>query len=65
MHGQVFVFGVRLNYTVKAGIKSVVYNQAPSLLNLFMLNLTEHERGTCIKGLFWPFMELKTENCFS
>ena len=23
------------------------------------------ERGTCIKGLFWPPLEPKTENCFS
>ena len=23
------------------------------------------ERGTCIKGLFWPPIEPKTENCFS
>ena len=23
------------------------------------------ERGTCIKGLFWPPLELKTENYFS
>ena len=30
-----------------------------------MLNSTENERGTCIKGLFWPPLESKTENCFS
>ena len=23
------------------------------------------QRGTCIKGLIWPPLELKTENCFS
>ena len=23
-----------------------------------------YERGTCIKGLFWPPLEPKTENCF-
>ena len=23
------------------------------------------ERGTCIKGAFWPPLETKTENCFS
>ena len=23
------------------------------------------ERGTCIKGLFWPPLESKIENCFS
>ena len=23
------------------------------------------ERGTCIKGLIWPPLEPKTENCFS
>ena len=23
------------------------------------------QRGTCIKGLFWPPIEPKTENCFS
>ena len=23
------------------------------------------ERGTCIKGLFWPPLEPKTESCFS
>ena len=32
-----------------------------------MLNLSckETESGTCIKGLFWPPLEPKTENCFS
>ena len=24
-----------------------------------------YQRGTCIKGLFWPPPEPKTENCFS
>ena len=35
-------------------------------------NLVEHQiikndkiRGTCIKGLFWPPLEPKTESCFS
>ena len=23
------------------------------------------QRGTCIKGLIWPPLELKIENCFS
>ena len=23
------------------------------------------QRGTCIKGLFWPPLEPKTESCFS
>ena len=25
----------------------------------------QHERGACIKGLFWPPLEQKTESCFS
>ena len=30
-----------------------------------MLNSFEYERGMCIKGLFWPPLEPKTESCFS
>ena len=26
---------------------------------------TSKQRGTCIKGLFWPPLEPKTESCFS
>ena len=26
---------------------------------------TRNKRGTCIKGVFWPPFEPKTENCFS
>ena len=29
------------------------------------LNYSISERGTCIKGLLWPPLEPKTENCFS
>ena len=25
----------------------------------------KYQRGTCIKGLFWPPLEPKTESCFS
>ena len=27
--------------------------------------ICQSERGTCIKGLIWPPLEPKTENCFS
>ena len=30
-----------------------------------MLKLMGNKRGTCIKGLFWPPLEPKTESCFS
>ena len=31
-------------------------------LSFLIINI---QRGTCIKGLFWPPFEPKTENCFS
>ena len=31
----------------------------------FYLSIKDLERGTCIKGLLWPPLEPKTENCFS
>ena len=31
---------------------------------IHILQLTG-KRGTCIKGLFWPALEPKTENCFT
>ena len=37
---------------VKQGEISTVYNEAK-------------QRGMCIKGLFWPPLEPKTESCFS
>ena len=44
---------------------SVVISKPCHDIVFFMLNSTEHERDTCIKGLIWPPLELKTENCFS
>ena len=39
------------------------------IVGLYILNgKLQHmciERGTCIKGLFWPPLEPKTESCFS
>ena len=32
--------------------------------NMTIFTYTEIESGTCIKGLFWPPLEPKTENCF-
>ena len=30
-----------------------------------ILNINLIQRATCIKGLFWPPVEPKTESCFS
>ena len=35
------------------------------VLKFLICNPSEHERGACIKGLFWPPLESSTENCFS
>ena len=32
---------------------------------LFQKVKQPYKGGTCIKGLFWPSLEPKTENCFS
>ena len=36
-------------------------------LNIYLTKkeMYKLERGTCIKGLFWPPIEPKSENCFS
>ena len=31
----------------------------------YEVDTTLDKRGMCIKGLFWPPLELKIENCFS
>ena len=57
------------------GKESNQTNKQTSCLSVFLFilftfsiihsNVMHMERGTCIKGLFWPPLELKAESCFS
>ena len=53
---------------VQACVTNIYYcnydNELQILTHLWRDGIS-YERGTCIKGLFWPPIEPKTESCFS